>query len=135
MGWCIRIGGSVGVWVMGERVRGYVSFTFLAVLLSGPMVLSPPLLLTRRWSAAFQLWIHIYCSTLLPYQGTAVAHGGWVVRFVGVSTCLWVGALAVASVRTWLIVCFGYCAVGGDHLSDDLLLSFFTFFLSGPLLA
>ena len=45
---------------------------------------------------------------------------------VGVSTCSWVGALVVASVRTWLIVCFRYCAVDGDHLSHHLL--FFSFF-------
>ena len=45
--------------------------------------------------------------------------GGCVHGFVGV----WV---VVASVRTWLIVCFRYCAVDGDHLSHHLL--FFSFF-------
>ena len=60
---------------------------------------------------------------ILLYQGTAIAHGRWVVRLVGVSTCSWVDAFVVASVRTWLIVCFPYCAVGGEHLSDDLLVS------------
>ena len=118
-------GRCVDGWASGFVVI-YVWFTCFAVLLSGPIVFSPPLLLTRRWSAAFELWIHIYCGTLLLYQGTAVAHGGWVVRLVGVSTCLWVGALVVASVRTWLIVCFRYCAVDGDHLSHHLL--FFSFF-------
>ena len=75
-----------------------------------------------------------YCCTLLLYQGTAVAHGEWVFRLVGLSTCSWVGALVVASVRTWLIVCFRYCAVDGDHLSHHLLFFSF-FFVSAPALA
>ena len=97
------------MWCVVGWASGFVAmclFTCFAVLLSGPMVLSPPLLLTRQWSAAFELWIHI--CTLLLYQGTAVAHGEWVFRLVGVSTCSWVGAFVVASVRAWLIVCFRY---------------------------
>ena len=54
-------------------------------------------------------WIHIYCYTSLPYQGTAVAHGGWVVRLVSVSMGSWVRGWVVASVRTSMIVRFCYC--------------------------
>ena len=75
------------VWV-GERVRGYVWFTRFAVLLSGPMVLSP-----LDDGALRSNWIHVYCCTLLLYQRTAVALcwvggslGGCVHGFV-----LWVG--------------------------------------------
>ena len=88
------------VWV-GERVRGYGWLTCFAVLFSGPMVLSP-----LDDGALRTNWIHIYCcctsfAVLLQHMGGWIAWWvsllcyvlqgcGWVDRFVGVCTGLWV---------------------------------------------
>ena len=66
---------------------------YLVILFSGPMVPS------SLDHGALRSRIG-YTSTAVRYCCTAVAHGGWVVRLVGVSQCLWVGTLLViASVR------------------------------------
>ena len=100
----MRVGGSVVLW-MGGRAGSWLCMVHVfAVLLSGPMVLSS---LTRRWSAAFELDTRLllyviavprYCCSTWWVGGSL---GGCVHGFVGV----WV---VVASVRTWLIVCFRY---------------------------
>ena len=46
-------------------------------------------------------------STAVRHCCSAVGHGGWVYRFVGVSMGSWVAECA--SVGTWLIVCFRDC--------------------------
>ena len=66
--WCGR---WVGGW-MAEGVRGYGCLTCFVLLFSGPMV--PPI-----------------SRPLLPLDdicGTAVIHGGWVDRYVGVTVVL-----------------------------------------------
>ena len=86
------------VWV-GERVRGYVWFTRFAVLLSGPMVLSP-----LDDGALRSNWIHVYCCTLLLYQRTAVAHG-WVGGSLGGCVHGFVGGWVSRSVGSYVVDC------------------------------
>ena len=50
--------------------------------------------------------IHIYCGT---YCFTAVVHGGWVDRLVGMSMGSWVGGSVCVWDGRWLTVCFRGC--------------------------
>ena len=101
---------------MGERVRGYVWFTCFAVLLSGPMVLSS--LLTRRWSAAFELDSHLLLYVIA------------VPRYC--CSTWWVGALVVAPVRPWLIVCFAFVIVLWVVTIYLMVCTFFVRFFLSP---
>ena len=67
----------VGGWII-ECFRVYGCLTSFVLLFSGPMVVSQ---LSRQWSAAFELLLYFIYYT-------AVIHGGWVDRFVGVTFVL-----------------------------------------------
>ena len=103
VGWCVTVGGWVGGWRAGSWlwvVDVFCSFVFWT---HGAFT-------TRRWSAAYELDTHN--STAVRYCCTAVVHGGWVDRLVGVSMGSWLGRWSGASVGTWLFSAF--VTVGGD---------------------
>ena len=117
----MRVGGSVSVCgLVGKRVRGYVWFTCFGVLLSRPMVLSPPL--TRRWSAAFELDSHLLLYVIaVPRYCCSTWVGGSLGRcvYVFVSGCVGgcVGSYVVDCVFSLLMTIY-------LMILDDLLFLF-----------
>ena len=108
---------------MVECVGGYGCLTCFVPLFSGPTVVSP-------------LSLDLYYCCIRHFCCTAVIHGGWVDRFVGVTVVLCFAVLlSVGEYIASLLLCV-------PVVCPRLLLFFFSFFLfsfsfryTGPALA